>query len=44
MSAWIVDRPKPHLARFQPRGGRVVSRSFRTKRVSRGERTIKVAA
>jgi hypothetical protein len=35
MSAWIVhrpDRPKPHLARFQPPGGRAVSKSFRTKR------------
>jgi len=34
MSGWIVhrpDRPKPYLARYQPRGGRVVSKSFRNK-------------
>jgi integrase len=35
MAGWIVhraDRPKPYLARFQPKGGRAVSKSFRTKR------------
>lgn len=35
MGGWIVprpERPKPYLARFQPRGGRTVSKSFRTKR------------
>ncbi len=35
MGGWIVhrsDRPKPYLARFQPKGGRTVSRSFGTKR------------
>jgi len=45
MSAWIVhrpDRPKPHLARFQPPGGRVVSKSFRTKREA--EMWLKVQA
>lgn len=35
MSGYIVhrpDRPKPYLARFQPHGARMVSKSFATKR------------
>jgi integrase len=45
MAGWIVhrpDRPKPYLARFQPRGGRAVSRSFKSRRDA--EHWLKVQA